>query len=232
MSAFVIPYGKKAGCLPRSTRVGEACPLFGEKIPVMTESEVREAISARKAAGIKTRQFVKDVLDQDGVGSCATESTTQGVRTRKIMSGRPCPILNPWFLYYHSSGGRDQGSSIDENLKLAREIGIPSMEAWPRSKGWQTKPSNEAYLDALNNRITEFYDITTTMEIRTALVLDFLVVFGHDSHSELMIDIPDYAGADVVNSWGDWEDGGFHAKPFPFSRVNFAYGCWAVRVVE
>jgi hypothetical protein len=85
----------------------------------------------------------------------------------------------------------------------------------------------------LNNRIFEFYDMGSIMEIRTALVEDFIVVFGHDSHAELMIDIPDYAGADVANSWStQWEDGGFHAKPFPFSRVNFNYGAFAVRVVE
>lgn len=233
MSEFIIPPGKKAGCLPRSTKVGAACPLFGEKIQVLSEEDIRDAIVYRKANGISNRKWVDEILDQDGVGSCATEATAQGVKTRKKMSGRDCKTLNPWFLYYHSSGGVDRGSSIDENLALARDKGVPSMEVWPRSKGWQTRPSDEAYADALNNRIFEFYDMGSIMEIRTALVMDFVVVFGHDSHAELMIDIPDYAGADVANSWSTgWGDGGFHTKPFPFSRVNFNYGAFAVRVVE
>lgn len=233
MSEFIIPPGKKAGCLPRSTKVGAACPLFGERIQVLTEAEIREAIAKRKAAGISNRKFVDEILDQDGVGSCATEALAQGVKTRKKMSGRDCPTLNPWFIYYHSSGGVDRGSSIDENLALARDIGIPPMTVWPRSKGWRTKPSDEAYAAALDNRILEFYDITTIQEVRTALVLDFIVEFGHDSHAELMTDLADYDAGDVANSWSkDWENGGWHNKPFPLSRINFLYGAFAFRVVE
>lgn len=230
--SFIIPPGKKAGCLFRKTKVGAACPIFAEKVAVMTEAEIREALKKRREAGINVRKFVASILDQDGVGSCATESTTQGVRTTTIMSGRECPELNPWFLYYKSSGGVDRGSSIDENLALARDLGVPSMEVWPRSKGWRTKPSAEAYEDALKHRISEFYELLSGNEVRTALLLGFLVVFGHDSHSELMTDLLEWDGADVVNSWGDWEDGGWHAKPFPISRINFGYGCNAIRVVE
>ena len=233
MSTFIIPEGKKAGCLLRSTKVGAACPLFGEKIQVLSESEIREAIAKRKETNRRVREFVDEILDQNGVGSCATEALAQGVKTRKKMSGRDCKTLSPWFIYYHSSGGVDRGSSIDENLALARDIGIPSMDIWPRSKGWRTKPSEEAYTDALNNRILEFYDITTIQEIRTALVLGFVVEFGHDSHAELMLDLENYDGADVANSWStNWGDKGFHATPFPLSRVNFGYGCFAFRVVE
>lgn len=232
MSTFIIPEGKKAGCLPRSTKIGAACPLFGERIKVLSEADIRDAIAERKKANRLNRAFVDEILDQDGVGSCATEALAQGVKTRKRMSGRDCPTLSPWFIYYHSSGGVDRGSSIDENLALARDIGIPPMSVWPRSKGWRTKPSEEAFAAALDNRIVEFYDITTIQEVRTALVLDFIIEFGHDSHAELMTDLVEYDGGDVVNSWGNWEDGGWHNKPFPLSRINFQYGAFAFRVVE
>ena len=233
MSEFIIPPGQKTGCLPRSTKVGAACPLFGEKIKVLSEADIRDAIAARKAAGISNRKWVDEILSQGSVGSCATEALAQGVKTRKKMSGRDCPTLSPWFVYYHTSGGVDRGSSIDENLAFARDTGIPSMEVWPRSKGWRTKPSEAAYADALNNRVYEFYDTTTIQEVRTALVNDFIIEFGHDGHAELMTDLVEYGGGDVVNSWSkNWEDGGWHAKPFPLSRINFLYGCFAFRVVE
>lgn len=228
MSDFIVPPNQATGCLLRSTKVGEACPLFGERIEVLPDSEIEKIIAARKAAQIRGRDTVESVLNQGNVGSCATESAANGLRITKRRQNTPCPELNPWFIYYHTSGGRDQGSSIDENLKFIRENGVASMEVWPRSKGWQTKPSNEAYVNAKQNVLDEFYDVLTVQEAKTALALDFVVVFGHDAHSELMVDILSLQNADVLNSWSkDWGDGGYHT--FPFSRINFGYGCFAYR---
>jgi hypothetical protein len=219
MSQFVIPHDKKAGCLMRKSRVGETCSLFGERIEVLPPDEIKRVIAARKAAGIRTRAIVEEILDQDGVGSCATESTTQGGMTTRKLQNLPYVKLNPWFLYYHSSGGVDRGSSIDENMQLARDIGIASEAVWPRSKGWRTKPSQAAYADALNYRLPEYYEV---------LSKPFLLVFGHDSHSELMIDLLTMEDADVANSWAvTWGDKGFHV--FPMDRINYGYACFAIR---
>jgi hypothetical protein len=233
MSDFIIPEGKKSGCLLRVSAPGQICPLFGEKIKVLSNEEIQASIDARKASGLRKRDQVKQILDQDGVGSCATESTTQGVMTTCVSAGRAFRLLNPWFLYFHSSGGVDRGSSIDTNLELARDIGIASEEVWPRSKGWRTKPSDAAYADALTNRIYEFYDAGNVQEVRTALALGFLVVFGHDSHSELMLELEDLNSADVANSWAtSWGDKGFHPTPFPLNRINWNYGCFIIRVAQ
>jgi hypothetical protein len=99
-------------------------------------------------------------------------------------------------------------------------------------RSWRTKPSQAAYAAALLNRLGEVYEITQKAEAQTALLSDFFVQFGHDSHSELMVDMMDLNLADVVNSWGDWEDGGFHQNGFPFDRINYAYGCFAFRCTQ
>lgn len=163
--------------------------------------------------------------------SCAAEACTQGVQSTRVRQNLPYVQLSPWFLYHHSSGGTDNGSSIDENLQIARDIGIASMAIWPREKGWRSKPSAEAYADALNNRLWEFYELASKAEAQTALVKDFLVQFGHDSHSELAVDILDVNTADVANSWApSWGDKGFHS--FPFSGINWGYGCFAFRAAQ
>jgi hypothetical protein len=180
---------------------------------------------------VRGRDDVQEILDQNGVGSCATEMTAQGIRTQKVRQNLPNVQLNPWFLYYHASGGVDRGSSIDEDAVLARDIGCASMAVWPREKGWRTKPSAEAYADALNHRIFEMFELASQREVMTALVKDHPVGFGHDSHAELMVDILSLTEADVANSWSkQWGDGGYHS--FPFSRINFAYGCIAFRAAE
>lgn len=230
---FIIPDGKKTGCLYRTTRVGSRFPMFGEKIEVLAASEIEDIIAARKKEGIRRRDFILEIFDQDGVGSCACEATAQALQSTKVAAGHAAELLNPWFLYYHTSGGSDRGSSIDEDLEVAADIGISTMSVWPRSKGWRDKPSDEAYASAQLNKIGEIYEVTAKAEAQTALVKGFFIQFGHDGHSELMVDLLSLNVADVANSWStDWEDGGFHDGGFSLDRINYAYGCFAVRCTQ
>lgn len=231
MSGFTIPPNKKTGALYRRSRFGKVCSIWAEKMPVMTAGEIDEALAARKAAGIVGRKDVWEIFDQDGVGSCAAEATTQGVTSQRVRQNLDHVLLSPWFLYHHSSGGVDNGSTLDENLELARDIGIASMKVWPRDKGWRAKPSEEAYADALNYRLWEFFDLGSKLEVQTALLKDYFVQFGHDGHSELMVDLLDVNTVDVANSWdASWGDNGFHS--FKLSAVNWAYGCFAIRAAQ
>ena len=228
---FTIPPGRKTGCNYRTSKVGGICSLWGEKMEVMTDAELIQAIADRKTADIRSRSDVEEILDQNGVGSCATEMTAQGIRVQKKRQNLVTKLLNPWFLYFHASGGVDRGSSIDEDIALARDIGCASMAVWPRSKGWRTKPSDEAYADALNHRLYDALELNSIREVQTALAKDYPVGFGHDSHAELMVDILSLIAADVANSWAKtWGDQGFHS--FPFARINFGYGCFAFRAAE
>jgi hypothetical protein len=228
---FIVPPGRKTGALYRTSKFGGVCSIWGEKMEVLSASEIEEAIAARQLGEVDGRDSTGPIFDQDGVGSCAAEACTQGVQSTRKRQNLPFVQLSPWFLYHHSSGGVDRGSSLDTNLEYARDIGIASMAVWPRDKGWRDKPSNEAYADALQYRLTEFYDVGTISEVQTALVKGFFVQFGHDSHSELFVDILSMTTGKVANSWSTgWGDGGYH--DFSFSRINWGYGCFAFRAVQ
>ena len=134
-----FPEGFKRGCLLRKSRPGERCPLAADKVPLVPEAEWAEW-----AAQIDLSPHVKSVLDQDGVGSCAAEATTQAVMIARASAGLPHVPLNPWSIYCITSGGVDRGSAIDDNLAVARERGIASMARWPRSKGWRATPTGAA----------------------------------------------------------------------------------------
>ena len=223
---LIIPPGKKTGCLQRKSRVGQWCPMASERIETIPQGEWAELLK-----GITLSQHVKQVLDQDGVGSCATESTTQSIMMTREMEGQPFELLNPWFIYHTSSGGRDSGSSVDENLVFAREKGVAPESVWPRSKGWRATPTAEAYEAALDYRIEEFYDVQSVLEIGSCLLKGFVVVFGWKGHSVAFTDMLSPTKGRYINSWSaSWSGDGF--GELNFSSVNFGYGCWCIRTAK
>ncbi len=220
---LIIPPDRATGCNPRQSGVGDWCSLAAEHIPVIPRAEWPNLIP-----NIAMRPLVDVILDQDGVGSCATESTSQGVMMCRRLAGQEHILLNPWFIYHTTSGGRDQGSSIDTNLRFVRENGIAPESVWPRSKGWRTRPSAEAYEAAKRYRIDEFYDVTSTEEVGTCLLNGFPVVFGWSGHSVIATELIDTQTFRYCNSWSSgWGDLGFGT--LRLSSINWGYGAFAIR---
>ena len=220
---LIVPDGKKTGCLLRASRLGELCPMFSERIKGIPVREWSDYIGK-----IKLSPSVEWVLDQDGVGSCATEATAGSVMIIRKFKGQPLVKLNPWFIYYHTSGGRDKGSNIDTNLAFARDKGVAPESVWSRSEGWRARPSDEAYDAALENRIDEFFDITSTEDVGTALLKGFPVVYGWQGHSCVLLELLSETHALYLNSWGkNWNGNGLGT--IRLSSINFGYGAWAVR---
>ena len=221
-----IPPGKATGCLPRKSRPGEWCPLAGERIEVIPENQWEEL-----AGEVNLRGFVDDdaVLDQDGVGSCATESGAGTVHVARALAGLKFVLLNPWFVYHTTSHGRDQGSSIDENLDFIRRYGVAPESVWPRSKGWRAKPSDEAVEAALKYRLDEFFDVLTKAEAVSCLLKGYALCYGADGHSVLKIAYLGGGRSLDLNSWGkSWKDGGF-GEWASIDEINWGYGAFAVR---
>jgi hypothetical protein len=178
------------------------------------------------------RPYVKVVLDQGQVGSCATESTTGAVMISRAFRGLEHVLLNPWFIYRVTSGGRDAGSSIDDNLEFVRANGIAPESLHPRSLGWRAKPSEEAIEAATKFRIEEFYDISSIDEMVSALLQGFPVVWGAKGHAVCKVQHLNEAQGLDLNSWGDDRaDNGFEVWA-SYRAVNWAYGAWAVRTTQ
>jgi len=216
----VFPAGRKPGVLPRKSRLGEICPRASEHIKLIPRDEWDE-----RAADISLRPHVHTVLDQGSVGSCATESTAGGIMVARSMQGLTHVVLNPWFIYQKTSGGRDQGSNIDTNLAFVRQYGCAPESVWPRSKGWRSRPSDEAYDAALQFRIDEFYDIASVDEFVSAVLTGYPVVYGSAGHSVLRVE------KDLdLNSWStNWKDGGFGLWA-SLNAINWGYGAFAIRI--
>lgn len=222
------PANTKPGCLPRKFNPGELFPMASEKITLIDRADW-----ARLAKdNLQMKPFVKVILDQNGYGSCATESTTGAVMACRAFAGLPHVLLNPLSIYSTTSGGRDSGSSIDVNLDFAQKYGICPELAWPRSNGWRTKPTADAMKAALDFRIEEVYDISTIEEMVSALLTGFCVVYGANGHSVLKVQHLDETQGLDANSWATtWGDKGFGVWA-KYRAINWAYGAFAVRSVR
>jgi len=223
MISYPTPPDFKPGCKVRSSLPGARCPLFGTKIEVIPKAEWPKHIG-----NISLRPYIRAIFDQGSTGSCASESSTQALQIARAFAGRPWVQLNPWFVYHTVSGGADRGSSIDDNLEFLRENGVAPMEIWGRDKGWKAEPSAEAKAAAKDNRVDEYYDISTVEEFGTALLKGFPIVYGRDSHAICAVELVSPTQFRYVNSWHEsWGDGGTAVEPL--TKINWSYGAWAVR---
>jgi len=225
MSRLIVPSGKVTGCNFRKTKYGDCCALL---------SDVLEIIPRDKWAGligqVNLRPFVGQILDQGDVGSCATESTSQGAMIVRAIEGKHFVLLNPWSIYRITSGGRDNGSSIDENLQFARDYGILPESYWPRSKGWWATPPADWKAVAADYRIDEFFDIGTALEFGTSLLRGFPVVFGWQGHSVIATRLLSATTFEYANSWSPkWGDEGFGV--LDLDEVNWGYGAFAAKTM-
>lgn len=217
-----IPAGFRPGLLPRESKPGEVCPMFpqGWAIPEGDWSDFRTENGMIGHVPLVLRQQY---------GSCASESCVSGIHATRQRDGFPFVRLNPLYLYGQLNGGRDAGSTLDGNLRLARDQGCAPEAVWPYSNGWQRRPSEEAREAAKNYRIQEFYEIRSKQQFISALLLGYVVACGSKGHAVTAVH---YDGTDypvILNTWGtDWGSGGF-GRWDKYDALWRTYGAFAYR---
>ncbi len=222
MHIYGQPEDQACGCLPRETKVGEICPLMAEHIDVIPQEEWPDHIG-----DVTLKPCVGPIFSQGRVSSCASEATTETVQTDGSFSGRPQVMLNPWTLYPFVTS-RDNGSSLDANLKRARDVGILPDKVWPRSQhAWNDRPPQSLF-DEHAVKIDEFFDITSVDEFGTALLLNFPIVYARKRHALMACELRPRRRFVFANSWGaNWGDEGFGEESL--SVIEWHYGAFAVR---
>ena len=224
----VVPEGKAMGALPRTDVPGSQCEFFRDKFRqlIVDPKDWPELI---KAGGGDQRKYVNWIYNQDGIGSCATEGVCACVDSDREHAGLPKVKFNPWPTYYLASGGRDQGSTLTENLKLARDRGLVPDALWPRaSHSWNDMPPQSAWDGAKKYRIDEFYEIGNTVEAGSALLTNHRVYAAYPGHAWQLIALLNTLQGIWRNSWGEeWGDKGYGV--ISLNQLTYDYGLFGIR---
>jgi hypothetical protein len=230
---YAVPACFRPGVLPRKTDFGKlkGVPVFNDVCPTIAKKDWSDLIASPDKPECSSAAW--NVYDQDGVGSCASEAANKANETIRKLAGREDVQFNPWFTYYTVSGGRDGGSSLDDNVSQLMTVGSCPESVWPRDNGWKARPSEEAYEAAANYRVLEIFDIETSksqfsLQVGSALLLGFPVYFGYPGHAIMGTELIDVNTVRYLNSWGDWGDEGFGT--IALSDLTASYGAFAFRV--
>lgn len=224
-----LPPGYRRG-LKKDTpsRVADRCEPVTEAIDLIPR-DYWDDLAASQWHESKD-EWVRFILDQDGVGSCAAESKDGATQAIACRQGEPMVYPNPWATYHFTSGGVDRGSVIGDNLEFARDDGCIPEEIWPRSKGWKARPSPRALEIAGFFRLREFYHVRNVDEFVSALLQGYIVHAGYDGHAVYFTRYLGKGRLRFPNSWGNWGDNGFGT--LATSKIYFGYGAYAYRVVR
>lgn len=172
------------------------------------------------------RPFTLGIKDQNGYGSCTCESGSAGVECVNNFARGDRTVFNPLAVYGRVNGGSDSGSSLEDVIAFLQKYGAFPESVWPRSKGWRTKPSDEAYAAAENYRLGEVYAVKSKTEMGTALIQRKPVHYWYDGHAVLAVALLSTTQFLFQNSWGDWGDNGYGTMSFSSVGYSgfYAYG--------
>lgn len=227
-----IPKGRKLGCLQRTTKYGEGrFRAF--------ESAFRPIPRAQwETRVLSLKDYVTHVFDQDGIGSCCSNATVQSLMIVRAIEGLKPVVLSPGSVYGIVSGGRDVGSSLEDNLRQISEVGAAPAEVIPPNE-WNPRrwPSNWKEL-AKPYRMIEWYDLGGKFDnVVSAVMYGFPCVIGVDwdggGHSVCVVGVVmDKGRASLlyVNSWGEeFGDSGFGLLTESRCQSLPNYGAWCPR---
>lgn len=224
-------------------------PPFRQYVPIIPRNQWKERDNRRK---------VRRVFDQDGVGSCASEATVQGLEVVRFMGGNDPVDLSPGNLYGRVNGGSDNGSNLTANIEEIATRGVCTEAIVPHcdwqhwnNPGWEESGRRyralEVYavdrgvFDACGSAIMQGFCCTFGIRVGSNFRVDQATGWvgeyaasGFSGHGLLAIGLGKHPiggqwGIQFVNSWSEgWGWGGFAWLPESYFD-SYQYDGYAIR---
>lgn len=235
---------RKLGLLPTPPHIRKRFRL---------SSDVVDVVPRNKWEPVDWSHLVPRIMDQDGIGSCASEAAAQTIEVCREVSGLDRVKLSPGNLYGRVNGGRDQGSTLGDNLQEIQNRGICT-ERLVSHLDWQNWNAPGWEAEGQRYRTTEIYLAPGFDAMVSAVLKGFMVVtgimVGNNFNPGADGWLPDYSsgsgghsmthvgvaekggkwGLLTANSWGtNWGLGGFCVIPQSYFNTYWEDG-YAARV--
>ena len=191
------------------------------------------------------------VYDQGQLGSCTANAAAFAFQYEEILKKQPNVFLpSRLFIYYNERKveghvDSDNGATIQDSVQVLYDYGACDEKIWPYDiSNFTTKPSQRAYDQALQHKVTKFKNIDQNLDqIKISIINYNPVVFGfnvYDSfrtidekgimpmpkqdekilggHAVVAVGFDDTMKCFTVrNSWGEsWGDKGYFYMPYEF----------------
>jgi len=219
-------------------------------------------------SSIDLRPNCSPVKDQGDASSCTGNALGNALEYLEIKDKKGSDTFSRLFIYYNEREAEgninaDGGAFIRDGIKTLATIGACHESTWPYNLDNLTiKPSNEAYVEASNHRITSYYRIGSLGDMRNCLASGYPVAFGFSvyenfegeecaktgivrvpgptermigGHAVLAVGYDDKTKMVLVkNSWGaDWGIGGYFWLPYEYiENRNLSDDFWTIKMGE
>ena len=175
---------------------------YGWKPDIPDQRDFRYAAVTRAVklpAKMDLRPNLPPVYDQGQLGSCTGNAIAAAVafdlKRQKAREFAPSRL----FIYYNErllegTVSLDNGAYIRDGVKSVNKQGVTSEVIWPYSDAnpgpFTTKPTTQAYAEALNHQVTTYMRVTQTLTaIRQCLADGFPIVFGFSVYESFESDV-------------------------------------------
>lgn len=181
--------------------VGHVCfaPLFEDRIPLLTKSEIEDIAKGGAADGRNLFPRREWVMDQKSHGSCNGFAGAGALSAARVRRGNNIEkiLLSGAYLYSLINRGQDNGSLLNEGMKALQESGCATADTVPWDHIYPRQQRPEAANEAKRFKAFECYKVGSQDGLWSALALGFdCVVAVHAGNNFMRLDGNGVAGVD------------------------------------
>ncbi len=236
------------GNLEPASGLMRSWPIYGD---VPSAPMIARADFPKYCRSLEDSYLPSPPHDQDGIGMCNCSATVAAMERARAIQGLPTVRLSGGDLYLRISGGRDQGSMLEDGIAEAMANGVSSVAVTPYLQ-WRSAASGAAE-DRKRFKVLEAFLCPTFDHCFSAVCCGFSLISGIMWYNNYKPDgdgwlptrgsggggghaVMGYApimragklGIAHLNSWGDWGLRGRCVFPEEAYRGPVG-GWWAVR---
>lgn len=175
-------------------------PLSSAIRPLSKQTIAQWIADPRRTPSSKLFPPDRFIADQGPRGSCNGHAAAKALEKNRVLLGMKHVSLSGSCLYSHVSGGRDNGSMLDDGMEALMKIGTCSWDRFPVEEYRQDRMSGEAWAECELYQARECYRLDTEIDMASALVSNFMVVVAvHAGRNFMRLDATGLAGSDSGN---------------------------------